>query len=244
MDNLSAIQQAQRMFKKLVDSKSNTAAKPMQQMRTFPVATLPGGKVVLSNGQTRTSYPAQRAQEIQQTNFNQMKSPQQTADQIKGMNMEINIPARDLALGGPTGQNYFVNLLAQILKPKMQGAPELGPINTILPGIQNKIGEVAQTSALSNLPQLAPDAKSAFDNVSSFYKKYLANSGSAQQALAEDFLAQYNNQQGTNVNMGNIQKYMPLSQNYQSRFGIPSANNARYASIGANSAQAGLKNRI
>jgi hypothetical protein len=241
MDKQSAIQQAQAMFKKLVDSKLNGSIKPMAKMRAFPVATLPGGQVALSNGKTKVSYPMQRAQEIMKDNFNQVRSPQEAIDKIKNINMEITTPARDMAMGGPSGQNYFVNLLAQALKPKLQGSAD---INQVLPGVQDKTKMMGQTSALSNLPQMKQPGSSVFQNVNDFYKRYLANSGANQQSLAEEFMANYNGQQENNVNMGNVQKYIPLSQNYQNRFGIPSANNVQYAKNAANSAQAGLQKRI
>lgn len=244
MDNLSAIQQAQAMFKKLVDSKISGSVKPMDQMRTFPVATLPGGRVVLSNGKTRMSFPAQRARQIQQDNFNQLKSPQQTSQQVQNINMEITTPAKAIALGGPNGQNYFINLLAQILKPRMQGSPEIGSIPTILPGMKDKLDNIERTSALSNLPQLNPDVKSVFDDNSGFYKKYLSNSGILQKTLADEFMTNYNRAESPVVSMGNVRRAIPLSQNYQSRFGIPSANNARYATIGRDAAANGLQQRI
>lgn len=241
MDNQSAIQQAQVMFKKLVDSKISGSVKPMAQMRTFPVATLPGGRVALSNGQTKVSYPMQRAKEIMQNNFNQVKSPQQTIDQIKNINMEITTPARDMALGGPSGQNYFVNLLAQILKPKMKGDAS---INTVLQGVQDKTKMMGQTSALANLPQNKQGAVNAFQNVNDFYKRYLASSGANQQSLAEEFIANYNGQQENNVNAGTVQQYVPLSANYQNRFAVSNPNNARSATIVQDAAQTGLRKRI
>lgn len=241
MDNQSAIQQAQAMFKKLVDSKLNGSIKPMSKMRAYPVATLPGGRVALSNGKTKVSYPMQRAQEIMQNNFDQMKSPQQTIDQIKNINMEITTPARNMALGGPSGENYFVNLLAQILKPKMKGDTS---INTVLPGVQDKTKMMGQTSALANLPQANQGSVNAFQNVNDFYKRYLANYGQNQQSLAEEFMANYNGQQENNVNTGTVQQYVPLSANYQNRFAVSNPNNARTATIAQNAAQAGLRGRI
>ena len=238
MDKLSAIQQAQKMFQKLVDVRLNSAPTPRPQLRTFPVSTLPNGQVLLSNGQTRVSFPQQRAEQIQKTNFNQMIPAQQTQQQLLNINNEITTPARDLAMGGVNGQNYFVNMLAQALKPRMQGSPEIGQLATLVPSLQDKLSPVEQTSALANLPSLAPDAKNIFNDQAGFYNKFLGNSGSIQDALAKEFASQYTNAGESPVgNFGRIQNNIPLVSNYQNRFGIPSAQTARYAQISSNASQ-------
>lgn len=238
MDKLSAIQQAQKMFQKLVDTRLSAAPMPQPQVRTFPVSTLPNGQVLLSNGQTRVSFPQQRAEQIQKTNFNQMIPAQQTQQQLLGINNEITTPARDLALGGINGQNYFVNMLAQALKPAMQSSPEIGKLATLIPTLQDKLSPVEQTSALANLPTLAPDVKNIFNDQAGFYSKFMGNSGSIQDALAKDFASQYTNAGESPVgNFGRIQNNVPLISGYQNRFGLPSANNAQYAQISSNTSQ-------
>lgn len=238
MDNLSAVQQAQKMFQKLVQARINSALKPRPQVRTFPVSTLPNGQVLLSDGTTRVSFPQQRAEEIQKTNFNQMVPPQKTQQQVGNINKEILTPAKDLALGGINGQNYFVNLLAQALKSQMKSSPDIGALTAILPSLQDKAAPVEQTSALSNLPNLAPEAKNIFNDQAGFYNKFLNNSGSLQDALAKDFATQYTQNGESPVgNFGRLQSALPLVRNYQNRFGIPSSQTARYAQISSNANQ-------
>lgn len=231
---MSAIQQAQKMFQKLVDNRINSAATPQPQMRSFQVATLPGGKTLLSDGTIRTAFPFKRVVEGQQQAFDQMKSPQATQQIAKNINMEVTTPARNIALGGESGQNMFVNLLAKLIQPKLQGAPEIGPLTALLPGMQDKIQPILKTSAFTNLPDLSPEVKSLFDDTAGFYKKFMAGAGGIQDALAKDFIANYTNREQPVVNAGMVQRALPMISNYQNRFGIPSANNARYAQIGTN----------
>ena len=231
-NQISAIKQAQRMFEKLVNAKISRPPMPRAQIRPFQVATLANGWVLLSNGQTRQSFPAQRAEQIQQTGFNTMQRPQDIKQNVDQINMEINTPAKELAMGGVGGNNYFVNLLATIMQQKLKGSPELMPVQGLPDKADTKLQDIAATSAFANLPKLGEQTKSLFEDNAGFYSKFMSNTGTMYDAIAKDFLDKYNNRQEQPVGMqpqGGRQ--IPLTADYKSRFGLPAGQNARYAQI-------------
>jgi len=231
-NKLTAVQQAQRMFEKLVNAKINKAPLPTPQVRTFPVATIPGGMVVLSNGQTRQAFAQKRADQIARTNANQMKIPNDTTQDLNQINKEITTPKKDLDLGGQGGVDFFINLLSQYVKPKLEGSPEIGPLTALLPSLQDKLIPTAKTSAMANLPELpGPETKNLFSDNAGFYKRFLNNTGSIQQELAKDFLSQYTNREQPVVSQAMGRGPISLISDYKSRFGIPSARNAGYAQV-------------
>lgn len=226
----SAIQQARNTFNSMVNMKINRAPLPLSSKRIFPVATLPSGQMLLSDGQTKAPAHMGRIEEMKNQVVNQSLDPEKLKQFVQGLPLRIALPTQQLGEGADK-IFAFANYLSQILRPSSPPPAQLAS-QTFLPEMTADL-QGATPSAIANLPPLAPDAKSAFEEATDFYSKFFKNEAGIQGALAKDFLAQYARKE-EDRGPGLRGFSLPLVSKYVDAYQLPTAQNADYAQVGNN----------
>ncbi len=147
--------------------------------------------------------------------------------------MSTLLPKSQIGEPGREGVD-FTGFLNKFLMPKLESSPELG-LAALIPQLDTEEG-ITKTSAFTGLPELTPEVKSLFESTGDFYKKYMEDSSSLQKKLSDEFLAQLTRGEQP-VNRSISQYALPLTADYQSRFGLPASRNASYSQIGTNVGQ-------
>lgn len=224
------VQAAKKLFQKLVETRLSAAPIPQGDQRIYPVAALPNGRLLLSDGNIRQTPVMQNVQNMKEKQAFE-GSQESPADYLTSLAFNIAVPAQE------TGKNIggravaFTNYLNSILKPKLASPQETG-----LPAIVPQMQQVEQTgaftipSAIANLPKLAPETPQYNEN--KFFENFAKSSEGFMDALKKDFAKITSGEQEANQarGFGNL----PLVQGYGTAYRLPTQENAQYAQISAN----------
>jgi hypothetical protein len=230
----TAVEQAVEMFNKLLSLKINKVPLPASKMLNYAVAALPGGQMLMGNGQTKISTPAKKinkAKNIDQESLAPMGTGQKTPATISDLLLQIAVPAKQIGAGADKTFT-FVNYLNQILRPQMPTAPGLGA-PALLPDSQ-AVGKFYTPSAISNLPPLVKRVEDSFESPLAKYGTFLENTDKIQKDLAQRFLSQFSRGERPAVYgvLGGTGR-APVISNYENRFSLPAPKSATSAVVKA-----------
>jgi hypothetical protein len=228
----TALEQAKEMFSRLVNMKINRAVLPQSKMLNYAVASLPGGQMLMGNGQTKTSTPAKKIDKAVQTDQESLApigTNGKTSATIGDLLLQMIIPAAQM--GTATDKTFaFTNYLNQILRPSMPTTPGLGA-PALLPE-PDAVGKFYTPSAIANLPPLVNNIESSFQSPLAKYGTFLENTDKIQKQLAQQFLQQFSHGErpAAYASMGGTGD-TPIVSNYQNKFAIAAPRSATTATI-------------
>jgi hypothetical protein len=190
--------------------------------------------VAMSDGSQRMSFPQKKVNSLQGDVYDQMINKDKIIDQRRNMTLGVALPESQLGQPGQQGVD-LVGFLNKFLTPQLQSAPEARL--TIVPPTMPSDEEFQRTAALSMLPEVTPERKALFENTD-FSKRFLQEGKNVQEELMREFLAQANRGESQR-GYGPTGTVLPLTANYQSKFGLPTANNAAYSQAASTAGQLG-----
>ena len=224
----TAIEQAKKMFDKLVNLKINN---PQVVTKTNQkVGVLPNGQILMSNGQSQVAPIQKKFSRLQGDILERTENPRKVQDFAKDMSLRIAIPGEQLGTGEDTAF-AFVDYLNRLLQPRPNTSPDLG-LPSLLPGPSQVLSK-EPPSAIANLPAPVPQSQTILEENESFNKKFMVNTAGLRKRLAEEFLAQYNRgEQSVQDKQGRLGGNTPLVARYNaSQFRLPTEQNAAFARI-------------
>jgi len=245
----SAIQQAQKMINKYKNLDMSNAKIPSFPGRVFPVATLPNGQLLMSDGKNKLSSPAKRTikekMSLHQTGNSKLPIPtgsSQTspASQLEqSLSLSVAMPENKLGKG-KTGPSAFSQFLQNQLKMSVLGGLKVPGMatNPKLAGIGTKF---SQTQALANLPVLRKGMQTSVDKIMNSIRARMSVLN--KNSWAEEFAGKYGKPKIQNAPGSSRSTNLPFISGYKSKFGLPSQRNAEYAKISADEMNK-LKTRI
>lgn len=227
----TTLEKARMLMKKLVNTKINRSPLPINQERTYPVASLSGGRMLLSNGGERQTPVLKNIEKMKEQQVFGGETDKDPLKYLSTLSLNIAIPAKQTGKNISEQTMAFAKYLRSVLQPTLAAPAETG-LPSMFPELENKIASFQIPSALSDLPKLAPrvesvgEEKSLFDDFSKTAEKL-------QEALKKEFLGQISSGESETSNINRFAN-LPLVQGYGTQYRLPVANNAEYSRVSGN----------
>lgn len=223
----SAIEQAKKMFNRIVDLKINRAPLPINKQRIYPVATLGDGIILLSDGTTKIAPVYKEKEKLVQKDENIIGQTNSVGELVENAPLRMAIPVEQLGKGEDR-MFAFVNYLGKLLQPQMAQSPEMG-LPAMLPAIETD-QKFQVPFALANLPSLTPAPQEVVES-KDFFQRFIRNAQNVQDELRKDFLVQQGEKEAYATSVDAIRR-LPLIRGYTETYRLPTTQNAGYAQIG------------
>jgi len=236
MAKVTTLEAAKNLLQKLVDARINRAPLPDVGGRVYPIAALPNGKLLLSDGNQRVKPIMDKLRDLkeQQAFGDSQKSPSRY---LTGLTFNIAVPARQAGEGAVQRAEVFSRYLNSVLQPDLAAPAETG-LPALIPEIEQQAQGFTQP-VQQKLPKLAPRVESTI-NEGKLFNDITKGLDAFKKALKEDFERQFSVSE-REVNPS-VQGNIPLVRNYGQTYALPKAETAQYAQISGN--PFALTNRI
>lgn len=231
MAQITTLQKARALMDSLVKMKINRNPLPLQSSRIYPVASLPNGKLLLSNGQTRETPVMQNLEKIQEKKLIGDQTNTNPANYTSTLALNIAIPAKQTGKDISQQALSFSKYLGSILQPKMAASAEVGA-PAIVPQMEDKAVAFTAPSALANLPKLSTGLGNVQGPNKNMFDDFLKSTENFQETLKKEYFNQISRGEAEANQTGFAN--LPLVHGYGNNYRLPSSSDTPYSKVSSN----------